>query len=81
MLAEDALIPNSELLGYANADHWALTLPLTRHWPFLSFFLDKNDYPREILLESIVRYIEERLLERAASYDIAAIKLEQAESN
>lgn len=81
MLAEDALIPNSELLGYANADHWALTLPLTRHWPFLSFFLDKNDYPREILLESIVRYIEERLLERAASQDIASIKLEQAELN
>lgn len=62
VLAEDALIPHSDLLGYANADHWALTLPLAWHWPLLRFFLDKNDYPREILLESIVRYVEERLL-------------------
>ena len=64
VLAEDALIPNSALLGYANADHWALTLPLAWHWPLLSFFLDKNDYPREILLESIVRYVEERIVEQ-----------------
>lgn len=64
VLAEDALIPNSELLGYANADHWALTLPLAWQWPVLRFFLDKNDYPREILLESIVRYVEERVIEQ-----------------
>lgn len=64
VLAEDALIPGSDLLAYANADHWALTLPLTRQWPFLRFLLDKNDYPREILLESIVRYVEERLLSK-----------------
>jgi len=63
VLAEDALIPGSDLLGYANADHWALTLPLAHRWPFLRFLLDKNDYPREILLESIVRYVEERLME------------------
>ena len=69
VLAEDALIPGSELLGYVNADHWALTLPLTKQWPFLRFFLNKNDYPREILLESIVRYVEERLLARSNAQD------------
>lgn len=69
VLAEDALIPGSELLGYVNADHWALTLPLTKQWPFLRFFLNKNDYPREILLESIVRYVEERLLARIKALD------------
>ncbi|MFI0397718.1 MAG: hypothetical protein ACH34X_01455 [Thiolinea sp.] len=67
VLAEDALIPGSDLLGYANADHWALTLPLAHRWPFLRFLLDKNDYPREILLESIVRYVEERLLSNDTS--------------
>lgn len=64
VLAEDALIPESDLLGYVNADHWALTLPLAYQWPFLRFFVDKNDYPREILLESIVRYVEEQIVER-----------------
>ncbi|MEZ5477214.1 MAG: hypothetical protein R3E95_06945 [Thiolinea sp.] len=59
----DALIPGSELLGYANADHWAVTLPLTRRWPHVRHFVNHNDYPREILLESIVRYVEESLLE------------------
>lgn len=65
VLATDALIPHSELLAYANADHWALTLPLAWNWPWLRFFVDKNDYPREILLESIVRYVEERLLRQS----------------
>jgi hypothetical protein len=58
-----------------------LTLPLTRHWPFLSFFLDKNDYPREILLESIVRYVEERLLKDPAHSEPSPLNLKPVESN
>ena len=58
----DAIIPGSHLLGYLNADHWAVALPLARNVPGLRPLLaGHNDYPREILLEAIVRSVEEQL--------------------
>jgi len=61
----DAIIPRSNLLGYANADHWAVILPFNRHIDDLSFLnkviakkSDKNAYPREILFEAIIRFID-----------------------
>ena len=58
----DQLIPGSVLLGYLNADHWAIAVPLNRSHPFISsIFIDKNAFPREVLLEAIVRYVEEDL--------------------
>lgn len=58
----DQLIPGSVLLGYVNADHWAIAVPLNRSHPFISSnFIDKNAFPREVLLEAIVRYVEEDL--------------------
>ena len=66
----DQVIPGSVLLGYVNADHWAVAVPLSRTHPFVSsIFLGKNAFPREVLLEAIVRYIEEDLnnIEQARS--------------
>jgi hypothetical protein len=58
----DQVIPGSVLLGYLNADHWAIAVPFNRDHPFISSnFLDKNAFPREVLLEAIVRYVEEDL--------------------
>jgi hypothetical protein len=58
----DQMIPGSVLLGYLNADHWAAAVPLNRSHPFISsIFSGKNAFPREVLLEAIVRYIEEDL--------------------
>ena len=58
----DQVIPGSVLLGYLNADHWAIAVPFNRNHPFISSnFLDKNAFPREVLLEAIVRYVEEDL--------------------
>lgn len=58
----DQVIPGSVLLGYLNADHWAVAVPINRAHPFVaSTFVDKNAYPREVLLEAIVRFIEEDL--------------------
>jgi hypothetical protein len=58
----DQVIPGSVLLGYLNADHWAVAVPLRRTHPFVSsIFSGKNAFPREVLLEAIVRYIEEDL--------------------
>jgi hypothetical protein len=39
-----------------------LAVPFNRSRPFISSsFLDKNAFPREVLLEAIVRYVEEDL--------------------
>lgn len=60
VITTDAILPGSHLLGYLNADHWALALPLARNVPELrSVFARRNDFPREILLEAIVRSVEE----------------------
>jgi len=58
----DQFIPGSTLVGYLNADHWALAVPVARsHSTIGSLFVDKNDYPREALYESLMRFIEEDL--------------------
>ncbi len=64
----DQLIPGSVLLGYVNADHWAVAVPINRNNPFIaSTFVDKNAFPREVLAESVVRFIEEDLNRRQVS--------------
>ncbi len=63
MISQDMLIPGSTLLGFLNADHWAVALPLNRDHPRLTAAaITRNAYPREVLLETIARYIEEDLL-------------------
>lgn len=58
----DAVIPASRLLGYANGDHWAMALPFTAKIPILARTLvTRNAFPREVLLEAIVRSVEEVL--------------------
>ena len=62
VLFYDQVIPNSTLLAYINADHWALAVPIARSHSFIgSTLVDKNDYPREALLEAILRFVEEDL--------------------
>ena len=61
----DQVIPGSTLLGFFNADHWAMSVPIARHHRVSqALFADKNAFPREIALEAILRYIEEDLLRR-----------------
>jgi len=62
LLFYDQIIPGSTLLGYVNADHWALVVPVARsHSMIGSTFVDHNDYPREALLEAVLRFVEEEL--------------------
>ena len=62
LLFYDQFIPNSSLLGFLNADHWAVAVPIERSHPTLGKFLvNHNTYPREALFEAILRFIEERL--------------------
>jgi len=58
----DEVIPGSTLLGYVNADHWAVVLPIARsHEMTGNLFVTQNAYPREALLEALLRFIEEDL--------------------
>jgi hypothetical protein len=58
----DQVVPGSALLGYANADHWALAVPVSRtHAMIGSLFVTQNAYPREALTEAILRFVEEDL--------------------
>jgi hypothetical protein len=62
VIYSDQIIPGSTLLGFLNADHWAIAIPLNRSHSVISRSLvDKNDYPREALLEAVLRFIEEDL--------------------
>lgn len=62
MLFYDQVIPGSALLGYLNADHWALAVPIARsHTSLGSTVVNHNDFPREALLEALLRFIEEDL--------------------
>ena len=58
------MIPGSTLLGYLQADHWAVLLPIDRsHETLAKVFFDQNDSPREILAETIMRHVEEDLMQ------------------
>jgi len=67
VIYSDQIIPGSTLLGFLNADHWAIAVPVNRSHPQLAkTFVDHNDYPREALVEALLRFVEEDLDRRAA---------------
>ncbi len=58
----DQVVPGSILMGYLNADHWAIAVPINRTHPTIaSTLVTQNAYPREALLEAILRFVEEDL--------------------
>lgn len=62
MIFYDQLIPGSAIIGYVNADHWALAVPIARTRPTIgAMFVTQNAYPREALTEAILRFVEEEL--------------------
>ena len=58
----DQFLPDSTLVGFLNADHWAVAVPIARtHDVVGEFLVDRNAYPREALYEALLRLIEEDL--------------------
>jgi hypothetical protein len=58
----DQFIPDSTLVAYLNADHWAVALALARtHAVVGELLVEQNEYPREALFEALLRFIEEDL--------------------
>lgn len=66
MLLADQILPSSQLLGVLNGDHIAVGMPFNRNTGLLGRWiaqhvLDKNAFPREVLVEAIVRRVVEDL--------------------
>ena len=64
MLLRDQIMPNATVLGMLNCDHIASAMPFNRNSGLLARFvtrqfLNHNAFPREILLEAIVRQVIE----------------------
>lgn len=64
LLAQDQIVPGGYLLGYANADHWAVAIPLAERLPSLSWAY-RDDVPRAALVHAAIEVVAETL--RAAS--------------
>jgi hypothetical protein len=62
VIYSDQFIPGSKLLSFVNADHWAVVLPIHRtHAVVGELLVSENDFPREALLEAIMRFVDEDL--------------------
>lgn len=58
----DQIVPGSTLLGYLNADHWAVAVPIARAHPTIAaLFVTRNSYPREAMIEAVLRAVAEDL--------------------
>jgi hypothetical protein len=65
MIFYDQVVPGSSLVGYINADHWAVVVPIARtRETIASLFVTENAYPREALMEALLRFVEEDLAAR-----------------
>ncbi len=59
----DQMVPGGTLLGYLRGDHLAVAMPVAERMPLLAARrIDHNAFPRAVLLEAILRYLEERLV-------------------
>jgi hypothetical protein len=62
----DQVIPGSALIAYLNADHWAIAVPVARtKTTVANLFVTQNAYPREALLEAVLRFVEEDIATHA----------------
>ncbi len=59
----DQIAPGSLLLGYINADHWAIANPLSRALPLLAP-LFRDDVPRTAIVEAAAEVVADVLAEK-----------------
>ena len=56
----DQIVPGGYLLGYANADHWAIAIPVSEEFPGFAF-LFRDDVPRIALVEAAIEVVADTL--------------------
>jgi len=67
VVATDAVIPGSTLLGYANADHWGVAQTIETGHPVLAARQDPALFPLEQLFVAMVAFIADDLAQNARS--------------
>lgn len=66
MIYSDAILPNGSLLAYANADHFAIALPIENAIPRARLVgINHNDFPRAQMVEAAIRIAQARLAEKS----------------
>jgi hypothetical protein len=65
IIAGDALIPGSTLLGFANADHFGVALRVERSLPHLVSRSDPRPFPQQALLEALLATVTADLAAQA----------------
>jgi hypothetical protein len=63
LLWYDQIVPGGSLLGYVNADHWGVAMPLSAAMPGLSF-LFRDRVPRTALVEAAIEVVDRALRTR-----------------
>jgi len=53
----EGIIPGATLLGFANADHWGVAIDIEEELTFLAHRPDPTPFPRDVLLEAILRLV------------------------
>ena len=61
LLWHDQIVPGGYLLGYANADHWTVAIPVGTELPGLSF-LFKDTVPRTALVDAAIEVVADTLV-------------------
>jgi hypothetical protein len=67
IIAGDALIPGSTLLGFANADHFGVALRVERSLPHLVSRSDPRPFPQQALLEALLATVTADLAVQAGA--------------
>ena len=57
LLPEDALVPGSTLLGYLDADHWAVALDIEGESPLLAHREVEAHFPHHALLHAVLQQV------------------------
>jgi hypothetical protein len=65
LLWHDQIPARSYLLGYVNADHWSIAIPVTQELPAF-WFLFRDEAPRTALVESAIEVVAQTLADRAS---------------
>ncbi|NND91623.1 MAG: hypothetical protein HKN42_12250, partial [Granulosicoccus sp.] len=65
VIDHDAVLPAGEVLAIVNADHWAIALPIAERFPRIAgFFVNHNQFPRDVLLQTIIDHLADTPVER-----------------
>lgn len=73
MLASDAIVPGAQLLGFANADHWAVALQMRELAAPVRWFSRGRDFPRSTLIEAIVRFLDQDIAPSRAAWPLPSV--------